>query len=131
MISSRKKIITGWVLTGFIAVAIFLSAIMKLTENGEALKLAAVFGFSVGSYKFIGLIEVFSLFLFIIPRTGILGTLLLAAYLGGAIATHWQHQESPIVAIVLQCLVWITAMMRFPELSRRIIGEHTVTKSIV
>lgn len=131
MISSKTKIITGWVLTGLITLMMLLSAILKLTADAEALHLAAVFGFSASSYKLIGLIEVFSILLFIIPRTGILGALLLSAYLGGAIATHWQHQESPIVAVILQCLIWITATIRFPELTERIMAERNITKPTV
>jgi hypothetical protein len=120
--SPKTRKIAGWILTGFIALAMIFSAALKLTGSPVALKLAAGFGFSSGAYQLIGLIEVLSTVLFIVPRTGILGTLLLAAYLGGAIATHWQHQQSALPAVILECLVWITATIRFPELSKRIMG---------
>jgi hypothetical protein len=42
----------------------------------------------------IGLGELASTVLFLIPRTAVVGTLLLSAYLGGAIVTHMQRAES-------------------------------------
>ena len=120
--SPKTRKITGWILTGLIALAMIFSAALKLTESPVALQLAAAFGFSPGEYQLIGLIEVFSVLLFILPRTGILGTLLLAAYLGGAVATHWQHQQSALPPVILECLVWIAATVRFQELSKRIMG---------
>ncbi|MDB4920509.1 DoxX family protein [Mucilaginibacter sp.] len=120
--SPKTRKITGWILTGLIALAMILSAVLKLTGSPVALKLAAAVGFSASTYQLIGLIEVLSTVLFIVPRTGILGTLLLAAYLGGAIATHWQHQQPALPAVILECLVWITATIRFQELSKRIMG---------
>ena len=46
------------------------------------------------SLKVFGTIEITSIILFIIPRTGILGALLLTAYLSGAIAIHLEHGPS-------------------------------------
>ncbi|MDF2431261.1 MAG: hypothetical protein JWP44_892 [Mucilaginibacter sp.] len=121
--STKTRKIAGWILTGLIALALIFSAALKLTASPAALKLAAAFGFSAGLYQTVGLIEVLSAVLFIVPRTGIVGTLLLAAYLGGAIATHWQHQQPGLPAVVLESLVWIAAILRFPELSKRIMGK--------
>ncbi len=45
-------------------------------------------GFSASGIKLLGVLEVVCFILFVIPRTGVLGTLLLAAYMGDAIATH-------------------------------------------
>lgn len=124
--SPKTRNIIGWVLTGLIALAFIASAFMKLTGNEEAMKGAAAMGLSEGTFKMLGVIELLSVVLFIIPRTGLLGTLLLAAYLGGAIATHLEHQQPVTVPVILQCLVWITATIRFPELSSRLMGNRTV-----
>lgn len=60
-----------------------------------------------------------------LPRlsTPILGTLLLAAYMGGAIATHLEHGQSIIAPCVIQAFVWIVAVYRFPELRTRLFGQ--------
>lgn len=120
--STKTRSIIGWILTVLIGVVIIMSAYMKLMGSAETIKGAAKIGLSADVYKAIGLVEVFAIVLFIVPRTGLLGTLLLAAYLGGAIATLLEHGISPVAPLVLQCLVWITATIRFPELSKRLTG---------
>ena len=81
------------------------------------------FGLNSTMYLTIGLIELVSVILFIIPRTGIVGTLLLAAYMGGAIATHLEHRESVIAPCVIQAVLWMVAVYRFPELRTRILNN--------
>ncbi len=98
---------------------------MKVLGSEEAIKGAATMGISAGTLKLIGVLEIICVLLFAIPRTGLLGTLLLSAYIGGAIATHLEHQIPIFAPIILQCIVWITAVIRFPELSRRLIGKNT------
>lgn len=118
---SKKAIkITGWAMTIILGLLFTMSAFMKLTQNETALAQASSFGIDATTYQFIGIIEIISLILFIIPRTGILGTMLLVAYLGGAIVAHLQHQEPIAVAVIIQILLWITAYVRFPELKQRL-----------
>ena len=119
----KTKNIIGWVLTGILSLVFIASASMKLIGGEEVLKGAAAMGISPGTFKIIGVLEIISIVLFIIPRSGLLGTLLLAAYIGGAIVTHLEHQQAIFVPVIIQCLVWITAAIRFPELSRRLKGN--------
>lgn len=127
---SQKAIkITGWVLTIILGLLFTMSAFMKLSQNETALAQASSFGIDAATYRFIGIIEIISLILFIIPRTGILGTLLLAAYLGGAIVTHLEHNEPIAVAVILQAILWITAVVRFPELLQRLLVNNNVKTS--
>lgn len=123
---SQKAIkITGWALTVILGLLFTMSALMKLTKNDEVMAQAISIGFDPLTYQIIGVIEIISLILFVIPRTGVFGTLLLAAYMGGAIVTHLQHQEPIMVAVVIQSLIWITAFLRFPELNQRLISPKT------
>lgn len=120
---SQKTIkITGCVLTIILALLFTMSAFMKLTQNETALAQASSFGIDATTFQFIGIIEIISLILFLIPRTAILGTLLLVAYLGGAIVTHLQHQQPIAMAVIIQILVWITAFVRFSELKERLLS---------
>jgi uncharacterized membrane protein YphA (DoxX/SURF4 family) len=127
---SQKAIkITGWTLTIILALVFTMSAFMKLTQNETALAQASSFGIDTTTYQFIGIIEVISLLLFLIPRTGILGTLLLVAYMGGAIVTHLQHQQPIAVAVIVQILLWVTAFIRFPELKQRLFSTQKMQQS--
>jgi ABC-type Na+ efflux pump permease subunit len=119
--SPKVKTIIGWTLTGLIVLVFIKSMSMKLLGSPEAIKHSLALGLSAQTQKVLGILELLSVILFVIPRTGLLGTLLLAAYLGGAIATHIEHAQSASMAIIIQCLLWITAAIRFPELSRRLL----------
>src|SRR5690554_6841798 len=124
---SQKAIkITGWALTVILALLFTMSAFMKLTQNETALAQASSFGMDATTYQFIGIIEIISLILFLIPRTGLLGTLLLVAYMGGAIVTHLQHQQPIVMAVAIQILLWVTAFIRFPELKQRLFSTPKI-----
>jgi hypothetical protein len=124
---SQKAIkITGWTMTIVLALVFTMSAFLKLTQNETALAQASSFGIDATTYQFIGIIEIISLILFIVPRTGILGTMLLVAYLGGAIVTHLQHQQPIAMAVIFQILLWVTAFIRFPELKQRIFSTKKI-----
>jgi hypothetical protein len=120
----NTKKITYWVLTGLVSFVFIASSIGKLTANAEALKMGEEFGLNSSMYLTIGLIELLSVILFIIPRTGVIGTLLLAAYMGGAIATHLEHGQSVIAPCVIQAVLWMVAVYRFPELRTRILSKQ-------
>ena len=124
--TQKTKNIIGWVLTALLAFVFLSSASMKLMGSEQAAKGAEAMGLSHDAIKLIAVIEIASLLLFVFPRTGLLGTLLLAAYLGGAIATHLEHAQPFIVPVIIQCLVWITALIRFPELGHRLFGKTVV-----
>ncbi|QNR85064.1 DoxX family protein [Pedobacter riviphilus] len=124
---SQKTIkVTGWILTAILGLLLTMSATMKITLNDTALAQAVAFGINTATYQFIGVIEILSLLLFIIPRTGMPGTMRLVAYLGGAIVTHLQHQQPIAMVVSVQALLWATVIVRFPELGQRIFPAKNI-----
>lgn len=119
--TTKTKNSIGWVLSGLIGLMLSASAVDKIVGSGHALQMSALFGLSARTYSLLGIIEILSVVLFLYPRTGILGTLLLSSYLGGAIATHLQHQQDIAFPAAIELVVWITALIRFSELGRRLI----------
>lgn len=120
MTTKTKKIIQ-WSLTGIVGFIFIGSAISKLVGGEEAIKMAEGIGLDANAFQTIAIVELLSVILFIFPRTGVLGTLLLAAYMGGAIATHLSHNQPVIAPIVIQAFIWIVAVLRFDELRSRLI----------
>jgi hypothetical protein len=112
-------------LTALIAFVFIGSAIGKLTANEEALKMATNFGLDAKTFAIVGVVELLCILLFIIPRTGVVGTLLLAAYMGGAIATHLEHGESVIAPCVIQSFIFLVAFFRFPELRNSLLKSKS------
>ena len=60
--------------------------------------------------------EITSALLFLFPKTNKIGTLLLSAYMGGAIIIHMTGGMSIVMPSVVLILVWITGVIRNPEL---------------
>jgi hypothetical protein len=127
-IKTRK--IIGWLLSGLTGLMLSASAVDKIMGSAHALQMGASFGLSAGTYSLLGIIEILSVVLFLYPRTGILGTLLLSSYFGGAIATHLQHQQNILFPVAIEAVVWIAALIRFPELINRIFNTKALNKEV-
>ena len=125
----KTKKIVGWSLSVLVALMLIASAIDKIIGSAHALQMSASFGISGNSYATLGIIELVSALLFLYSRTGILGCFLLSSYLGGGIATHLQHGQGILFPAAIEALVWIAAVIRFPELLERILAiskeKHT------
>ena len=119
----KNKVIrlSGWILSGLLSLMFIMSAVMKIIKNDGAVEQATSIGINASTNQMLGIVEIISAILFIIPRTGVLGFLLLTSYMGGAIATHLQHGQSIAFVIVLQSLIWVAAGLRFKELRERLL----------
>ena len=67
----------------------------------------------------IALGEITSALLFLFPKTNIYGTLLLSAYMGGAIIIHMTGGLSILMPSVVLILVWTVGFLRNPELLKK------------
>lgn len=86
---SKAQRITGRVLTGLSAAFLFVDAIAKLLLIQPVVEGSAKVGFSDTDVIFgIGVTLFVSTLLYVIPRTAVLGAVLLTGYMGGAICTH-------------------------------------------
>ncbi len=122
--SSKTKNIIAWSLTILISAFMLFGSASGKFFGGEALQpMFDKYGLGGNMRYYIGALEVFCTIVFLIPRTGVIGTLLLAAYMGGAIVTHLEHDESYIFQIIISALIWICAFIRFPELTNRLLGK--------
>jgi hypothetical protein len=102
----RWQIITGYVLSGLPGLAFLPSAYMKIAQPAGFLD-SWTKNYSAGSALPLGIIEIGSYILYWIPRTRVLGALLLTAYLGGAVATHVHMGDGNFpVPIIVAVLLW-------------------------
>ena len=86
--SAKKRLIAGYVLTGLVAAFLTFDTVMKLLQLAPAVQGTTELGYPAGTVVAIGAIELVCLVLYLVPRTSVLGALVLTGYLGGAIATH-------------------------------------------
>lgn len=88
--NEKTKTILGWALTGLLAALFAFSAFGKLTGAEEAVKGFQDMKLNETHLLIAGLIEVLGIALFAYPRTGVLGILLLMAYMGATVFAHFQ-----------------------------------------
>jgi len=62
--------------------------VLKVLRLAPAIKGTIALGYPAETVQWIGIVELVCLVLYVVPRTSVLGGLLLTGYLGGAIATH-------------------------------------------
>ena len=86
--SAKKRSTAGYVLTGLVAAFLTFDTVMKLLQLAPAVQGTTELGYPARTVVVIGAIELVCLVLYLVPRTSVLGALVLTGYLGGAIATH-------------------------------------------
>jgi hypothetical protein len=96
---SRKRLWTGRVLTGLSGAFLIFDAGMKFFKPPIVVEATVRLGYPESTIIGIGVVLLACTLLYLIPRTSILGAVLLTAYLGGAVATN-VRAEQPVFNIV-------------------------------
>lgn len=122
---------TGWVLSGlFILFMLGASVAPKLLGMAVAGDTLVALGWPADFALTIGILELVFVVLYALPRTGVLGAVLMTGLLGGAMATHIRV-GSPLFShtlfgIYLSLFMWGGLWLRKPAL--RAIFPFTQTK---
>lgn len=109
--------LSGWILTGLVALfMVGASATPKFLGLEAAVSTMVELGWSPDYLLLLGFLEVGSAILFIIPRTGLLGAVLLTGLFGGATATHLRV-DNPLFShvlfpVYLGVVVWLALWLR-------------------
>ncbi len=80
---SKAGIWTGRILSAVPGLLFLGSAGAKLSGATQAIEQCGNFGYPAGTLPDIGIVEVVCAILYLVPRTAVLGAVLLTAYLGG------------------------------------------------
>ena len=91
---------TGRILSGLAALALFADSLGKLVQAQPVIDGTLALGYPRDSVLMLGVILFTCVLAYVVPRTSVLGAILLTAYLGGAVATH-VRVESPLFTHVL------------------------------
>jgi hypothetical protein len=121
--------ISGWVLSVLlVAFLVVVSASGKFTEWEGKQEMFAKFGYTTDLMTKIGIVEVVVAVLFLIPRAGFLGAILLTGYLGGATEVHVRAGDPFFFPIVIGVLVWIALGLRQPAIFSLAVGANPNTE---
>jgi DoxX-like protein len=84
----KKRPVAAYVLTGLVALFLAFDTVLKVLALAPAVQGTTELGYPAATVRWIGLIELVCLALYLVPSTSVLGAIMLTGYLGGAIATH-------------------------------------------
>jgi len=109
----RRMVWAGRVVGAIPVLVLLFSAAMKLARQPPVLEMwSGKFGYPDGTLFPIAVAELACALLYAIPRTAVLGAVLLSGYLGGAIATHVRVADSFTAPLVFAVLAWAGLYLR-------------------
>jgi hypothetical protein len=107
---------TGRFLSGLAAVLLALDSFGKLVRAQAVIDGTTQLGYSANTVVPLGVLLLACVIIYAVPRTALLGALLLTGYLGGAVATH-VRVGNPLFTHILAptyvaALIWGGLMLR-------------------
>jgi hypothetical protein len=108
----RWQTVTGWVLSGILALVFLPSAFFKIAQPRGFLEEWSK-TYPVATALPLGAVEAAVFVLYLVPKTRYLGGLLMLAYLGGAVATHLHANDGLFfVPVLVGVVAWLGLYLR-------------------
>lgn len=109
---SMKMLWTGWILGLLPALLMVASAAMKFIQPLGFAEGLEHLGWTESQIFNIGILELVCVVIYLIPRTAVLGAILLTGYLGGATATHIRVGDQFFGPVVIGVMFWLGLFLR-------------------
>jgi hypothetical protein len=112
---SKKMLWAGYITSALPALFLLMDGVMKLFKPVFVVEPTIKLGYPENVIIPIGIVLVVSTVLYLVPRTSVLGAILVTGYLGGAVATHVRVGEGlfPVLfPVVFGALLWLGLYLR-------------------
>ena len=112
---SKGAFWTGRVISALPALFLLFDAAMKLVKPNFVVEATVRLGYSDSVILPLGLVLLICTVLYLVPGTSVLGAILLTGYLGGAVAAHVRHGDSPFeiaFPAIFGALLWGGLVLR-------------------
>lgn len=114
--TSPRSLWAGRIISGVVAALLTADSLGKLLQARPVLEGTTQLGYPASAVFGLGVTLLSCVVLYVVPRTSILGVVLLTGYLGGAVATH-VRVGNPLLTHVLfptyvAALAWYGVMLR-------------------
>jgi hypothetical protein len=113
---SKAARITGWIMTILPSLMFAFSGVMKFIPSPQLSEGFAHLQIPVSWAGRLGMLELACLVIYLIPRTAVVGAILLTGYLGGAMLTHLRVGEPSVMHVILGIVLWGGLWLRDPRL---------------
>ena len=111
-----KRPWAGYIISGLPALLLLLDAVGKLVKPEPVVTGTLELGYHESVIVPLGIVLLGATILYLVPRTAILGAILITAYLGGAVATHVRVGNPlfthTLVPVYLGILIWFGLYLR-------------------
>ncbi len=113
---SKKMLWAGRIISALVVLFLLFDGAIKVMKLAPAVQGTAQLGYPVGVVLPLGVVLLMCTAIYTIPRTSVLGAILLTGYLGGAVATHVRAGD-PLFSHVLfptylGVLLWLGLYLR-------------------
>ena len=112
---ANKRLWAGRIMSALPALFLLVDGAMKLVKPEVVVKATVELGYAESVIVPLGVVLLTCTILYMIPRTAVLGAILLTGYLGGAVATHVRAGQGPfeiLFPVVFGALLWGGLMLR-------------------
>ena len=116
--ATQRKAFTwaGWIIAALIALMLLSGVIMSFVAPEQTTKhLVEEFGYPEDVALPLIVVETCCLIVYLVPRTAVLGAILLTGYLGGAVATHVRVHDNFVFPVIFGIFVWLSVYLRDPR----------------
>ena len=117
--ASKGMLWSGWVVSALPVLFLLMDGVMKLMKPEIVVKTTVQLGYPESVILGLGILLLACTVLYLIPRTCILGAILLTGYLGGAVAAHVRVEDGVFPAlfpVILGALLWGGLVLRDGQL---------------
>ena len=107
--SNKSSLWAGRILSALPVLFLLLDGVMKLVKPAFVVEATAQLGWPESVIVALGVVLIACTILYLIPRTAVLGAILLTGYLGGAVATHVRVGGplfSILMPVILGAMLW-------------------------
>jgi hypothetical protein len=122
---ARKMVWAGRTLAVLTALFMMLDGVMKIVKPPQVLEANVRLGYPLSTLSGIGIALLACTLIYLLPRTSILGAVLLTGYLGGAVASNVRAGSGwfeTIFPMLFAALVWCGVGLRDRRLRSLLIG---------
>ena len=121
--ATSSRIWAGRILGALPTLFLLVDGGMKLFKPPVVVQITLELGYPESAIVGIGVVLLIATILYVIPRTAVLGAILLTGYLGGAVATHVRVSGplfNIVFPVVFGCMLWGGLWLRHNNLRRLI-----------
>jgi len=109
---SNASLWAGRILSALPVLLFAFTGMFSLLKPGVAQQGFVHYGYLDGALLRIVIVELACAILYAIPRTSVLGAILVTGYLGGATATHVRVGEPFFLPVIVGIMVWLGIYLR-------------------